>query len=181
VILVKKKKQKGRSKLYLFILIMTIAFVIAIYYAYAYISSQTVSSTNNLKLFQKLAEIEQRNGLPKDYAYSVPQTLVIKNNTPIAIVIGEVIDVAFWQKLIESTVDIATSQQNIPIYLGTYLYTKISKNDVESIALEILGNRKNESINLITFGSTTCPHCRNLHTFFENNFKDKCMFLWIDK
>ncbi len=179
--MVKKRRQRSKGKLYLSILIITIVFVIAIYYAYTYTSSQTASPTNNLKLFQKLAEIERRNGLSTDYAYSVPQTLVIKNNTAIAIVIGEVIDASFWQKLIESAADITMNLQDIPVYLGSYPYTRISKNDVESIVLEILENRRNESPNLITFGSTTCPHCRNLHIFFENNFKDKYIFLWIDK
>lgn len=33
---------------------------------------------------------------------------------------------------------------------------------------------------LITFGSKSCPHCRALHDFFSNNYKDRYYFFWIE-
>lgn len=68
----------------------------------------------------------------------------------------------------------------IPIYLDTSIYTKVRKDDVTSLVLKAIKSEEIKSINLITFGSTTCPHCRNLHEFFEKNFKNRYAFLWVD-
>ncbi|MEM0501105.1 MAG: hypothetical protein QXJ56_01740 [Ignisphaera sp.] len=71
------------------------------------------------------------------------------------------------------------NQQYISVYVDGSTY-RVSKNDIASIVSKVIKDNQRESINLIAFGATTCPFCRNLHEFFEKYFKDKCLFLWID-
>ncbi|MEM1560335.1 MAG: hypothetical protein QXK24_01020 [Ignisphaera sp.] len=71
------------------------------------------------------------------------------------------------------------NQQYISVHVDGSIY-RVSKNDIASIVSKVIKDNQRESINLIAFGATTCPFCRNLHEFFEKYFKDKCLFLWID-
>ncbi|MCS7110779.1 MAG: thioredoxin family protein [Ignisphaera sp.] len=59
-----------------------------------------INEPSSAALFRKLAQIEQNNGVPLNYAYSVPQTIVVKDGKPVAIVVGGILDVAFWQDLL---------------------------------------------------------------------------------
>ena len=72
-----------------------------------------VEDTESSKLFYKLAVVETNYGLGQ-YAGAVPQTLVFRDGSLIAIVIGEVTDTRFWDQLILSN---ATNE--VAIYLGS--------------------------------------------------------------
>ncbi|QOR93910.1 hypothetical protein IMZ38_04465 [Thermosphaera chiliense] len=56
----------------------------------------------NLTLFVEIATAEYEAGLPEQYAYAVPQILVLDGNGRVkAIVIGELTDKKFWSSLLE--------------------------------------------------------------------------------
>ncbi len=55
------------------------------------------------KLFYNLSQIEISSGIDMRIAGSVPHMLVAKNNSIYTIVVGEVKDEGFWDKLLSST------------------------------------------------------------------------------
>ncbi len=72
------------------------------------------------------------------------------------------------------------NQQYIPLYVDSLTYKIIDVDSVSSIVSETVDSSQRELINLIAFGSLTCPHCKNLHDFFERYFKDRYIFLWVE-
>lgn len=64
-------------------------------------------------LFRELATIELNHGLSQNYALAVPQTLVLVDGAPVAIVIGEVTNTRFWNELMSSK-----ATDVIVVYLG---------------------------------------------------------------
>ncbi len=66
------------------------------------------------ELFAYLARVEISYGLSNNYAYAVPQTLVLSEGKAVAIVIGEVTNASFWNHLLNSK-----ANATVPIYLGS--------------------------------------------------------------
>jgi glutaredoxin-related protein len=60
-------------------------------------------SGENLTWFVEIASVEYEVGLPEQYSYAVPQTLVLDRNGLVkAIVIGEIVDKKFWAAMLEN-------------------------------------------------------------------------------
>ena len=64
-------------------------------------------------LLFNLSMIEIRYGLSEEFAGKVPHTMVLVNGSPVAVVIGEVADTEFWDRLISSNVT-----DVVVVYLG---------------------------------------------------------------
>ena len=112
-----------------------------------------VEDSDGSRLFYELYKAEVKHGLSQDYAYAVPQTLVLRDGAPIAVVIGEVTDVKFWNQLISGE---ATGE--IPVYLGSSKYSVVLSNESLADLLSELGKiiqtqtpqpSDNASLNLI--------------------------------
>lgn len=73
-----------------------------------------VEDTTGSNLFYELVKAEINHGLSQNYALAVPQTLVLREGTPIAVVIGEVTSTEFWNQLMLSN---ATGE--VSVYLGS--------------------------------------------------------------
>lgn len=72
------------------------------------------------------------------------------------------------------------NNQFIPLYVDTLTY-RVSIDEVSSIVSKVVEESGGRVINLVSFGSTTCPHCKNLNRLFEKHFKGRYLFLWIDE
>ena len=83
-----------------------------------------VEDSDGSRLFYELYTVEINHGLSQGYAYAVPQTLVLRDGAPIAVVIGEVTDVGFWNQLVSSDVT-----GEIPIYLGSNKHNVVLPNE----------------------------------------------------
>lgn len=72
---------------------------------------------------------------------------------------------------------------SIPVYLGTSKYAGISITDSEwsRVYNDILSiARINDSVRIIFFGSTTCPHCHAQSEFFNTTMPDRVVYLWVE-
>jgi len=115
-----------------------------------------VEDADGSRLFYELYKAEINHGLSQDYAYAVPQTLVLRDGAPIAVVIGEVTDVKFWNQLTSSEVT-----GEIPVYLGSNKYGVVLSNESLANLLSDLERvlqaqtsqpSNNASLNLIGLG-----------------------------
>jgi len=99
-------------------------------------------------LFYKLAATEINYGLSQDYAIAVPQTLVLREGTPIAVVIGEVENTEFWNQLV-----LSNTTSKVSVYLGS------SKSGIviPSESLENLLSDLEKNINPQTSARNTLP------------------------
>lgn len=61
-----------------------------------------IEDSEGADLLSKLFMIEVNHGLREDFARAVPQTLVLVNGSPVAIVIGGVTNAEFWGRLVSS-------------------------------------------------------------------------------
>jgi len=72
---------------------------------------------------------------------------------------------------------------SIPVYLGTNKYAGISITDSEwsRVYNDILSiARINDSVRIIFFGSTGCPHCHAQSGFFNATMPDRVVYLWVE-
>ncbi|MFN3267635.1 MAG: hypothetical protein ACK416_00080 [Zestosphaera sp.] len=86
-------------------------------------------------LFRELATIELNHGLSQNYALAVPQTLVLVDGAPVAIVIGEVTNTKFWNELMSSK-----ATDVIVVYLGETKSSIEIPSEVFTSLLSDLGN-----------------------------------------
>ncbi|WP_083799343.1 thioredoxin family protein [Desulfurococcus mucosus] len=76
-----------------------------------------------------------------------------------------------------------TGSGGTPFYLSTERVAGVSFTGDEwrSIYSEIsLKTPLNDSIRIIFFGSTTCPHCHRQSEFFNATMPGKVLYLWVD-
>lgn len=106
-----------------------------------------VEDAASLNLFYKLATIEINHGLSHNYALAVPQTLVLVDGVPVAIVVGEVTNTKFWNELMSSK---ATSV--VMVYLGE---TKSSVEIPSEVFTSLLSDLENTLTQTTTQPSTT--------------------------
>lgn len=75
------------------------------------------------------------------------------------------------------------SSGGVPVYLGTKKYADI--NITESEWSEVYNSISfiagiNDSVRIIFFGSTTCPHCHAQSEFFNATMPSRVVYLWIE-
>ncbi|MEO3993950.1 MAG: hypothetical protein QN229_06590 [Desulfurococcaceae archaeon TW002] len=98
-------------------------------------------------LFSKLAMIELNHGLSQNYALAVPQTLVLVDGTPVAIVVGVVTNTKFWNELMSSKVTGV-----VVVYLGE---TKSSIEIPNEVFTSLLSDLEKTLTQTTTQSSTT--------------------------
>ncbi|PUA32555.1 MAG: hypothetical protein B7O98_07875 [Zestosphaera tikiterensis] len=93
------------------------------------------------ELFAYLAGVEVSYGLSTNYAYAVPQTLVLSEGRAVAIVIGEVTNVDFWNGLLN-----LKPNTSIPIYLGNNRLVSIPQEGLTQLITNINYTLKTSAI-----------------------------------
>lgn len=68
-----------------------------------------IEDGSGANLLSRLVMIEVYHGVRENFARAVPQTLVLVNGSPVAIVIGGITSAEFWNRLVSSsTTDVVT-------------------------------------------------------------------------
>lgn len=89
-------------------------------------------------------------------------------------------NIASLEKEIKELVSIKR-MTSIPIYYGSTIYNYIDRNSTLGIINRLLAYTKIDNGTwIVTFGLSTCPHCKKLNELLRENYSAIYIALWLD-